>query len=264
MSRHEPKLKNILLDVAGYDPSAGAGVALDLMVFRTHGYHGMAIITSLTSQNTKKIKKIHCPPSRFLLEQYRTLREDVEFSGIKIGMIGCKDHISAIGKILDDSAELPIVIDPVFKSSDGTWLLDKKAIPDYIAEISGKVSLLTPNISEAELISGMKVAGVKEMSASAEKIFVQTSIPCLIKGGHLPDKNIDILFDGKDIFRFENEKLELSVHGTGCFLSSSILCYLANGLPLDKAASRGIQETHKAIKGALKLGKGQYLFGDIL
>jgi hydroxymethylpyrimidine/phosphomethylpyrimidine kinase len=101
------------------------------------------------------------------------------------------------------------------------------------------------------------------MHTSAEKIFDLTSIPCLIKGGHLPEQNVDILFDGNAFIRFKNKRLKQAVHGTGCFLSSSILCYLVNGLPLDQAVSLAIKATHEAMKGALKLGKGQLIFGDV-
>jgi hydroxymethylpyrimidine/phosphomethylpyrimidine kinase len=264
MSRFNPKTKKILLTVAGFDPTSGAGVTLDLKVFQKHGYHGMSILTSITSQNTQKVKNVHCPTAKFLSEQYRHLRDDVEFSGIKVGMIGCEDNIGVIGKILSGNSNLPIVIDPVFKSSAGNWLYKKKSIPAYMAKIRGKASLITPNLAEAEWISGMKVTSVEGMFTSAEKIFDLTSSPCLIKGGHLPDQNIDILFDGKAFIRFENKKLRQAVHGTGCFLSSSILCYLTNGLPLDQAVSLAITAAHEAMKGALKIGNGQLIIGDVL
>ena len=97
------------------------------------------------------------------------------------------------------------------------------------------------------------------MQKAAEKIFELTMTPCLIKGGHLSGENIDILFDGKTFSRFPNEKLEQTVHGTGCFLSSSILCHLVNGLPLDQAVSMAVKATHRAIKKAIKIGKGQLI-----
>ncbi|MEE8603958.1 MAG: bifunctional hydroxymethylpyrimidine kinase/phosphomethylpyrimidine kinase [Candidatus Aminicenantaceae bacterium] len=256
-------LKKILLSVAGYDPTSGAGIVLDLRVFQKYGYYGMGVLTSLTSQNTQTVKKVHCPTSRFVFEQYRHLRADVEFSGIKVGMIGCAENITVIAKILTDNPKIPIVIDPVFKSSGGNWLYDKKSIPAYMAEIRAKASLLTPNLAEAEWISGIKVRNVAEMRTSAEKIYALTSTPCLIKGGHLRDQNVDILFDGKTYIRFKNKKLKKTVHGTGCFLSSSILCHLANGSPLDQAASLAIKATHEAIKKAAQIGKGQLIIGDI-
>lgn len=256
-------MKKILLSVAGFDPTSGAGVPLDLKVFQRYGHCGMGILTSVTSQNTQRVKEIHCPPSQFLQAQYRHLNADVTFSGIKVGMIGCADNIDVVAEILSDNPNIPAVVDPVFKPSAGNWLLGKKFIHPYMEKIRGKASLITPNLAEAEWISGLKCRNVAEMQTSAEKIYKLNSIPCLIKGGHLPDQNVDVLFDGKRFFRFRNKKLKQTVHGTGCFLSSSILCHLVNGEPLDQAVSLSIGTTREAIKKAMRIGKGQLLFGDI-
>jgi hydroxymethylpyrimidine/phosphomethylpyrimidine kinase len=255
--------KKILLSIAGYDPTSGAGIALDVKVFHKYGYFGMGILTSMTAQNTRSVKKVFCPPSRFLTEQYRHLAADVVFSGIKVGMVGCSENVSIIAKILLANPEIPIVIDPVFRSSGGTWLFEKKRIPEYIAKIREKASLLTPNLAEAEWISGLRVSDTDKMQASAEKIYALTSIPCLVKGGHLRDQNVDILFDGKNFFRFKNKKLKKGVHGTGCFLSSSILCHLVSGSSLDQAVSSGLETTRQAIKTAVLIGKGQFMIGDV-
>jgi hydroxymethylpyrimidine/phosphomethylpyrimidine kinase len=257
------KSGSILLSIAGFDPTSGAGVSLDLRVFQKYGYMGMGILTSLTAQNTQTVKKTHCPPAEFLIDQYRHLSADVTFSGIKVGMVGCSENIGIIAQILSENSRIPIVIDPVFRSSGGTWLLEKKFIPSYIDKIRGNASLLTPNLEEAEWISGSKVKSVDDMLASAGKITGMTSIPCLIKGGHLRELNVDILFDGKGFFRFKNEKLKKNVHGTGCFLSSSILCHLASGSSLDQAVSSAVKDTHQAIKKAERMGKGQFIIGDI-
>lgn len=253
-------MKKTLLSVAGFDPTTGAGVALDLKVFQKYGYYGMGILTSLTSQNTQTVNKIHCPSSRFVAEQYRHLRADVKFAGIKVGMIGCAENIGIIVKILSGNPKIPKVIDPVFKASGGNWLYEKKSIPAYMAKIRGKASLLTPNLEEAEWISGCSAGNVAEMKTSAEKIYDLTLIPCLIKGGHLRNQNIDILFDGKTFIQYKNKKLKQNVHGTGCFLSSVILCHLVNGSPLDQAVSLAIEATHEAMKKAVRIGKGQLLF----
>lgn len=255
-------MRKILLSIAGFDPTTGAGVSLDLKVFRDHGYYGMGILTSLTSQNTRSVKKVHCPPALFVAEQYRHLNADVEFSGIKVGMIGSADNIGVIGEILSDNSEIPVVIDPVFKSSGGSWLIEKRFIPQYMEKIREKASLLSPNLAEAGWISGTRVGDVKAMHTAAERIFDLTGIPCLVKGGHLPGRNIDLLFDGETFFSFENGKLKKSVHGTGCFLSSSILCQLVGGSPLDQAVSLAIMATRAAMKRAIKIGEGQLLFGN--
>ncbi len=253
-------MKKILLSVAGYDPTTGAGVSLDCEVFRNLGYRGMGILTSLTAQNSLGVKKIHCPPARFIWDQYKILRDDVEFSGIKVGMIGCKKNINSVLRILGDNPNIPRIIDPIFKSSAGDWLLEKESIPIFMNKIYGKASLITPNLEEAELISGMKIESVPEMKRAAQEIFGQTKTPCLIKGGHLYHQNLDILYDGEKFYSYKNRKLKKKVHGTGCFLSSALLCYMVSGLALDKASSVAIQTTREAMKNAIKAGRGQKIF----
>jgi len=257
-------MKKVLLSIAGYDPTAGAGTCLDLKVFQSFGYHGMGILTSLTAQNTTGVKKVSCPSSKFIWDQYHSLQNDVDFSGIKVGMLGCAENINPILRILDDNQDIPIIIDPVFKSSGGTWLFEKNAIPVYMKKIRGKASLLTPNLEEAELISGIRIENVSAAEKAAQEIFELTQTPCLLKGGHLRRENIDILYDGNKFYTYKNRKLRKKVHGTGCFLSSALLCYVVKGLPLDQASSLAIQAAHKALTKAIRIGSGQALFSFCL
>jgi hydroxymethylpyrimidine/phosphomethylpyrimidine kinase len=250
-------LKKILLSVAGYDPTSGAGVSLDLKVFQLLSFQGMAALTSITSQNTKGVRKVHCLPPDLLWDQYQTLSEDISFSGIKIGMVGCGKNIEVIKRILTDNPNIKKVVDPVFKSSSGAWLLEKDSIPDYISEIKGKASLLTPNLEEASMISGTKIKNTKDMKKAAKSIFNLSSIPCFITGGHFPEQMVNLLYDGNEFHSFKKEKIKKNVHGTGCFLSSSLLGYLAKGNSLEKACFLATQLTHKAIKNAVKIGQGQ-------
>lgn len=252
--------KKILLTVAGFDPTSGAGISLDLKVFSEYGCIGMSIVTSLTVQNTQGIKKTHSLSSRFVWEQYEHLKKDVSFSGLKVGMLGTQDNIPAVIKILSDNPDIPRIIDPIFRSSSGHWLLGKKSIPVYVDKIKGKASLLTPNLMEAELISGLKVQKEGGMVEAAEKIYSSTQIPCLIKGGHLKDRIVDILYDGAKIHRYHGQRLKKSVHGTGCFLSSAILCFLVSGHPLERAVSMATKATREALKKTARIGKGQEVF----
>lgn len=220
----------------------------------------MAILTSLTSQSTKTVKEVHPLSPDFLWNQYQTLIEDVSFSGIKVGMIGSRENIKVLSKILSNHPKIPKVIDPIFISSTGTWLFEKEGLSSYITHIKGKASLLTPNREEASMITGIKVSTVEDMKEAAEKIYNLSQIPCLIKGGDLPQKKTDLLYNGKDFHFFRGEKIEKEVHGTGCFLSSSLLAYLAKEKPLEKACALAIRLTHEAIKNAVQVGKGQHIF----
>jgi hydroxymethylpyrimidine/phosphomethylpyrimidine kinase len=252
-------MKKILLSVAGFDPTSGAGASLDLRVFQHLGFQGMAVLTSLTAQNTEKVKEVHCLPQEFLKSQYEALQDDVFISGIKVGMVGCGKNIPIIKEILRDNPAVPRVVDPVLKSSSGTWLIEREAIPNYLRDLKGNASLLTPNREEAGLLSGMKVQTEEEMKKAAEKIYSLSSIPCLITGGDLSKKNTNLLYDGKSFYLFNKEKLKKKVHGTGCCLSSSILAYLVKGTSLEKACHLATEFTHGAIQNALQAGRGQHI-----
>jgi hydroxymethylpyrimidine/phosphomethylpyrimidine kinase len=250
-------MKKILLSIAGYDPTSGAGVTLDISTFNYLGFHGMGILSSLTVQNTEKVQKVQCLSSELLRNQYEILMQDVALAGIKIGMIGCKENISPVSKILSMNRDIPCVIDPVFKSSSGLWLLEKSAVKDYTKKIHGKADLITPNIEEASLISGMKIVQEENMQEAAERIYSLSGIPCLLKGSHLKSTSKDILYDGNRFYSFKWKKIRKKVHGTGCFLSSCILGYLASDKPLNEACQLAVQATSEAVRNAARIGHGQ-------
>lgn len=251
--------KKILLTLAGFDPTSGAGASLDLDVFRSQGFRGMGILTSLTVQNTQSVERVFPIQPKLILEQYRSLRKDVKLGGIKVGMLGSKKNIAPVARILEENADLPRVVDPVFRSSSGTWLLEKDAIPGFARRIRDRATLITPNVSEAEWISGIKVRSVRDMEKGAEAIHSLTHVPCLVTGGCFGSRVTDVLFDGKAYFRYTQRKLRRKVHGTGCFLSALLLCLLASGLSLEAACSQAVRTTREAIKGAEAVGQGQQL-----
>jgi hydroxymethylpyrimidine kinase/phosphomethylpyrimidine kinase len=253
-------LPKTLLSIAGYDPSSGAGVLLDLAVFRQFGYRGMGVLTAVTAQNTQSVAGCRCLPAPFVLSQYKTLAEEASFAGIKVGMVGCRKNVLVLGRILAENRNIPVVADPVFRSSSGAWLLEKEAIPSYISKIKGMISLLTPNLTEAALLSGRSVKNRKEMEEAARVISGLVESPCYIKGGHLAKGVVDLLFDGTRVYLFKKEKIKKDVHGTGCFLSSSLICYLAKGFGLVRACELASNLTHKAIREAVQAGEGRYVF----
>jgi hydroxymethylpyrimidine kinase/phosphomethylpyrimidine kinase len=252
-------MKKVLLSIAGYDPTSGAGVLLDIQTFRQLGFHGVGIVTALTSQNTKHVKDIFFPPPEFLEEQYQALSVDIKISGIKVGMLGNRQNIPVIDQILPENPEIPKIVDPIIRSSSGYWFLDETDLSAYTETIGPKASLLTPNIHEAKLLSGMDIRDIDDMKNAAERIFTMITSPCLLKGCHLKDSSIDVLFDGKKHTVFTNKKIERDVHGTGCFLSSSILGYLVRGHSVQKACKTAIQDTADAIRNAVPIGHGQHI-----
>jgi hydroxymethylpyrimidine/phosphomethylpyrimidine kinase len=253
-------MKKILLSVAGYDPTGGAGALLDVRVFESLGFQGMAVLTALTVQNTRKVHSVVPFAPGTLMAQVTTLSRDVAFAGIKTGMLGSKKNVGALARILAKHPGLPRVVDPVLNASSGAPLLEEDAIPSLFRAVRGHATLLTPNMKEASLMAGIPVACPQDMREAAQILFERTRTPCLVKGGHLEKSTLNILYDGFQTVVFGHEKLMKNVHGTGCFLSAAILSYLALGLSLERACGRAADLTHKAIQKAIKPGKGRSLF----
>ncbi len=256
----QPSPRKILASIAGYDPSAGAGVLLDVRVFEKLGFRGAAIIAAITTQNTGHVKNVYALPSPLLKEQYQVLGRDMAFAGIKVGMVGSGGNLKAVGKILTGLKDIPRVIDPIFRSSSGAWLLDKEAVSGFLGEIRRRATVLTPNLFEAGLMIGSKVRNIPDMKEAAKKIYDSARIPCLIKGGHLEDEAVNLLYDGKKVYLFGKRKTKKNVHGTGCFFSASLLCYLAKGKSLAKASELATEFTHTAIREAIRIGRGRAVF----
>ncbi|MFC2157331.1 hydroxymethylpyrimidine/phosphomethylpyrimidine kinase [Acidobacteriota bacterium] len=259
MYRSVISMDSPLLSIAGFDPTSGAGVLLDLQVFFHFGHRGLGIPTALTVQNSSGVGGIHSPPPEFLLEQFEFLTGDIPIKGIKIGMIGEAGNLPVIRQILESDPKIPIIIDPVFKSSSGTWLMERAAIPKFIHAFRGTGTLITPNLEEVRLLTGFKMRSPDDLEEAASLTFEKMNIPCLIKGGHFDQSKIDLLYDGKRFFKFRNERIEKDVHGTGCLLSSSLLCLLAQGLSLEDACAQAIGFTHRAIVKAGSEGRGAAL-----
>jgi len=249
--------KKALLAIAGYDPSSGAGVLLDIAVFRRFGFYGTGILTSITAQNSRRVTDIRCLDGRFLFKQHETLVQEISPAGIKVGMLGCRQNIPVLGRILAKYPEIPIVVDPVFRSSSGLWLLEKEAVPSYLSRLKGRISILTPNLAEAALISGLRPKNPEDMKEAALRIADRIAAPCLVKGGHLAQRITDVLYDGRRFYLFPRKKVQGDVHGTGCFLSSSLLSYLAMGKPLAEACALASEFTGEALRRAVRMGRGR-------
>jgi hydroxymethylpyrimidine/phosphomethylpyrimidine kinase len=245
-----------LLSLAGYDPSAGAGLLLDLSVFQRLGFHGAGVATALTVQNTLRVRGVYVVRAAQVDEQYRMLRKDLVLAGLKVGMIGSRQNLRLIGRILSENANVPRVIDPVFRASSGAWLLDQKAVPLFLASIRDRASIITPNLGEASLLTGITVRTQKDMADAARMIFDKSGIPCLIKGGHLRGPITDLFFDGRDFRLYRHPRAAKRVRGTGCFLSASLLGFLVEGYAPARACGLAIGLTLRAIRRARKIGRG--------
>jgi len=249
-----------LITIAGWDPSAGAGALLDLRVFERLGRPGCGVLTAVTAQSPAGVARVFPLTAGAVTAQFERLAEGLEIGGVKVGMLATSANLRAVARILGRLDGRPRVVDPVFRASSGALLLERRAWPRVLEAFAGKAELLTPNLDEAAALTGRPVRNAAEMKAAAEKIHARSGLPCLLKGGHLEGWAVDVLFDGKDWVEFSHPREPRSVHGTGCFLSSAILAYLAEGRPLKEACGLGIFRVGQAIRSAVPAGEGRWVF----
>ena len=247
----------ILLTIAGFDPSCGAGVGADLKTFAAYGCYGVAAITSLTVQNTQGVESVHNTPAAELREQLEALVKDCEIAAVKIGMLGNRGNAAVVAEFLDAHKFAHIVHDPVMKSSSGSELLDANGIKFVATELLKRSTVITPNVSEAEILTGLTIKDVADMEAAARKIVEMGAHAVIVKGGHM-EKAIDVLFDGTDMHPLGGDKVKLdNTHGTGCTFASAITAQLAAGRPVLEATTLAKAYVMKAIEKAYPVGKGR-------
>lgn len=247
----------ILLTIAGFDPSCGAGTAADLKTFAAHGCYGVAAITSLTVQNTQGVETVHNTPSAELRAQLEALAKDCEIAAVKIGMLGNRGNAVAVGEFLDAHKYAHVVLDPIMKSSSGTELLDAGGIKYVATELLKRAMVITPNIPEAEVLTGLTIKDVAGMEAAARKLVEMGAHAVIVKGGHMERAN-DVLFDGKEVFQLAGDRAkEDTLHGTGCTFASAFTAQLAAGRPLFEAATLAKAYVTKAIEKGYAIGKGR-------
>ena len=247
----------IVLTIAGFDPSGGAGIAADLKTIAAHGCYGVAAVTALTVQNTRGVKSVHLTPAATLRAQIDALVEDVSVTAVKIGMLGSKPNAQVVAEILEKHKFAHVVLDPVAKAqSGGAPLLENSALKFLAEDLLKRATLVTPNIFEAELLTGMEIKDVAAMKAAAEKIVARGARAVVVKGGHM-EKAIDVFFDGKEMEAFGGDKVKSeNTHGSGCTLASAIASQLALGRSLREAIMLSKAYVTKAIEKGFAIGKG--------
>src|SRR5271168_2256305 len=247
----------IFLTIAGFDPSCGAGTAADLKTFAAHGCYGVAAISSLTVQNTQEVTAVHNTPSAELREQLDILMKDGDIAAVKIGMLGNRGNAVVVAEFLDAHKFAHVVHDPVMKSSSGSELLDAGGVKYVATELLKRATVITPNVPEAEILTGITIKDVADMEAAARKLVEMGAKAVIVKGGHM-DKAVDLLFDGNAMMPLAGDKgKEESLHGTGCTFASAVAAHLAVGRTLLEAATLAKAYVTKAIEKAYPIGKGR-------
>ncbi len=246
-----------VLTIAGSDCSGGAGIQADLKTMLANGVYGMSVITALTAQNTTGVYDVLESSPEFVAKQIDCVFEDIRPDAVKIGMVSNTDIIDSIAQKLKEYNAQNIVCDPVMVATSGSSLMKNDAVNTLINKLMPLATLITPNISEAEVLSGLNIETKDDMLKAAEKIAEITSAAILIKGGHLTDCADDLLYENSNIHWFSGKRINNpNTHGTGCTLSSAIACNLAKGCTLAQAVQNAKDYITGALNAQLDLGKG--------
>ena len=247
-----------VLTIAGSDSGGGAGVEADLKTFTALGIYGMAAITVVTVQDTIAIHAVHDVPPIIVGKQIETALSDIGADAVKTGMIGSTDALDAVATALAAHTPSKLVVDPVMVSETGHRLLEADATQALITRLLPLASVVTPNISEAEALSGRRIDGEKNLLDAAKAIHAHGVANVLITGGHLDtDEAVDYLYDGTDWIPFGAPRIETSNnHGTGCTYSSAIAAFLARGCDLPHAIREAKTYVTGALRASFNLGAG--------
>lgn len=247
-----------LLTIAGSDCSGGAGIQADLKTFSAYGVFGMSVIVSVVAENTARVISIQNITPEIISDQIDAIYEDIGTDAVKIGMLSDRDCMEAVAYKLKQYRPEHIVIDPVMYAKNGSPLMKQEAVGTLIRDILPLADILTPNIPEAERITGITIESMQDMEEAAKRIADQGVRHVLIKGGHsLGDEATDILYDGQQMYYFTEKRIHtLNTHGTGCTYSSAIAAGLALSGNLQEAVKQAKAYVTTAIRHSLNLGSG--------
>ncbi len=248
---------NTALTIAGSDSSGGAGIQADIKAMTMNGVFAMSAVTALTAQNTLGVTGIMEVTPEFLRQQIDAVFSDIFPDAVKIGMVSSSGLIHEIAEALKHYDARNIVVDPVMVSTSGARLINENAVSSLAEELLPLAVIATPNIPEAEILSGMKIAGREDMENAGRKISASYGCAVLVKGGHAVNDADDILCDGENLTWFHGKRIDTrNTHGTGCTLSSAIAANLAKGFPMNEAVGRAKEYISGALGAMLDLGKG--------
>ena len=249
--------KKTALTIAGSDCSGGAGIQADLKTMTMNGVYAMSVLTALTAQNTTGVRSIMEVTPEFLKEQIDSVFEDIRPDAVKIGMVSSGALIQVIAKQLRAYDAKNIVVDPVMVATSGSKLITDEALAVLKEHLLPIASVVTPNISEAEILTGMSIKNEADMIQAAKNISETYQCAVLCKGGHSINDANDLLYSNGNYRWFYGKRINNpNTHGTGCTLSSAIAANLAKGYDLEESLERGKKYISGALSAMLDLGAG--------
>lgn len=247
-----------ILSIAGSDSSGGAGIQADLKTITCLGEYGMTVITALTAQNTMGVEAVETVSVDMVNAQMNAVFHDIPPEAVKLGMIATPEIMEAVCEKLITYRAKNIVVDPVMVATSGSSLMENRTVVTLKEKLMPLADILTPNISEAEILSGMSITNREEMLEAAKVIADDCRGAIVVKGGHLPGAAADLLYEGGQVTWFEGKRFDNpNTHGTGCTLSSAIATYLAKGYTIKESVGQAKIYVANAIAADLNLGRGR-------
>ena len=252
-----PQTPPVVLTIAGFDPSSGAGASADIKTIAAHGCYGIAALTALTVQSTSGVKRVEAIDLALLRESLEELKQDSKISAVHIGMLATAAVVNAVADFLEPAALPCIVVDTVIQSSSGSTLLDDAGISVLAERLFPLATVITPNAREAATLTGSVVGTVDQMKQAAAQLQEMGAKAVVVTGGHLTPTTDVLLSANGDLQTFKSDKLDTNcTHGTGCAFSTSIACNLAQGRPLAEAVLMAKSFMTAAIANGYPVGKG--------
>jgi hydroxymethylpyrimidine/phosphomethylpyrimidine kinase len=247
----------IALTVAGSDSGGGAGIQADLKTFHAHGVFGTSALTAVTAQNTHGVSAVHAIPLDVVTAQIRAVASDLPPRAVKSGMLATAALVDTVAEAIEEHRLPNYVLDPVMVATSGDRLLDADAQESLAGRLLPLATVVTPNLHEARILTGLPVRSEADMRAAARVLVEMGAGAALVKGGHLGGEAVDLLWDGSEEQVWRKPRLDtVHTHGTGCTLSAALVAGLARGLPLVAAADGAVRWVARAIATAPGLGGG--------
>lgn len=255
----------VALTVAGSDSGGGAGIQADLKTFAAHGVYGLSVITAVTAQNTQGVSAVQVLKPATVLSQIGAVITDFSVAALKTGMLANATLVEAVARAIRSAQLGPLVVDPVMVSKSGDRLLDERAVAALTGELLPLAALVTPNLPEAEVLTGMRVRTLEDQREAARRIVGMGARAVVVKGGHTESAEIvDVLLDGQSLTEFRIARVPgTNTHGTGCTFSAAITAQLALGLGIREAIPLAQAYVAKAIRNAPGLGHGHGPMGHL-
>lgn len=246
-----------VLTIAGSDSGGGAGIQADLKTIAALGGYGMSAITAVTAQNTAEVRDIFPIPPEKIRLQIEAVVEDIGVDGAKTGMLSSTEVIETVSRCVEDLEIKPLVVDPVMISTSGYRLLDPAAERTLQEKLFPLADVITPNLSEAEVLCKKEVKTVEQMKEAAQMLFDSGPNSVVIKGGHLEDDAVDVFYDGKKFLEIRGRRINTkNTHGSGCTHSAALATYLAMGHKPGNAAKMANRVVRICIEHSLDMGAG--------